>query len=382
MENTRYWVWLTNLPNITPDKVTALLEHFGSVEEIYQAEPEDYLGVYGIGKRESMSLSYKDLSGADKIIDRTLAVGARIINFDDPEFPACLREISAPPHVLYAKGHTMPWNELFMIGVVGTRRCSEYGQAVAQRICHDLARAGVTIVSGMARGIDSQAAIAALRAGRQTVAVLGCGIDIVYPPENKDLMDEIIDNGLVLTEYPPLSPAAGHHFPERNRIISGLSRGVLAVEAPERSGTLITAEYALNSGKDVFSVPGSIFKANCRGTNRLIQQGAKLVVCAEDILEEYPYEVSGLQAAEPELNLQPAQGSRMTETELTQNERYKNLNDDEKCIVRLLLEKNMHIDDIVRETGIAIGTLNPMLAMMEMMGYIRKLPGNQYRLNL
>ena len=382
MENTRYWVWLTNLPNITPDKVTALLEHFGSVEEIYQAEPEDYLGVYGIGKRESMSLSYKDLSGADKIIDRTLTAGARVIDFDSPEFPASLREISAPPHVLYARGRIMPWDELFMIGVVGTRRCSEYGQAAAQRICHDLARAGVTIVSGMARGIDSRAAVAALRAGRQTVAVLGCGIDIVYPPENKDLMDEIADNGLVLTEYPPLSPAAGHHFPERNRIISGLSRGVLAIEAPERSGTLITAEYALNSGKDVFSVPGSIFKANCRGTNRLIQQGAKLIVCAEDILEEYPYESSRLQDAEPEPKPQPEQVRQMTETELTQNERYKNLNDDEKCIVRLLLEKNMHIDDIVRETGIAIGTLNPMLAMMEMMGYVRKLPGNQYKLNL
>ena len=383
MDKTKYWVWLTNLPNITPEKVTSLLDRFGSVDEIYQAEQEDYLDIHGIGKREIMSLSYKDLSGAEKIIDRTLTAGARIIDFDSGEFPDCLRQIPAPPHLLYAKGRRMPWDKLLMIGVVGTRRCSEYGQAAAQRICHDLADAGVTIVSGMARGIDSQAAIAALRTGRQTVAVLGCGIDIVYPPENKDLMDEIIENGLVLTEYPPLSPAAGHHFPERNRIISGLSRGVLAVEAPERSGTLITAEYALNSGKDVFSIPGSIFKGNCRGTNRLIQQGAKLVMSAEDILEEYPYEMSLLQEMAPApKQAEMEQDRRVTEGELLENERYKNLSDDEKCIMRLLLEKNMHIDDIVRGTGFAIGMLNPMLAMMEMMGHIRKLPGNHYRLNL
>ncbi len=383
MDRTKYWVWLTNLPNITPEKITALLDRFGTIEEIYKAAPEDYQDVGGIGKRESISLSYKDLAGAEKIMERTMTAGARIIDYDSGEYPDCLRELPDPPYVLYAKGRRMDWDRLLMIAVVGTRQCSEYGRVAAQRICSDLAGAGVTIVSGMARGIDSQAARAALRAGRETIAVLGCGIDIVYPPENQELMEKIIENGLVLTEYPPLTPALGHHFPARNRIISGLGRGVLAIEAPERSGTLITADYAKNSGKDVFSVPGSIFKAGCRGTNRLIQQGAKAVMSAADILDEYPAEAAMLREARLAQAAPPIQENKtVSKAELAANPRYQNLRDEEKCIMELLLEKNMHIDDIVRELQLPVGTVNPMLAMMEMMGYIRKLPGNYYKLNL
>ena len=376
VEQTKYWVWLTNLPNITPDKITALLEHFGSITEIYAADPDAYRDVYGIGKREIMSLSYKDLSNAEKIIDRTLTAGARIISFDSPEYPPMLRQISAPPYVLYAKGNTLNWEELFLLGVVGTRLCDERGVEVANSFCHDLARAGVTIVSGMARGIDSLAAKAALRAGAKTVAVLGSGIDIVYPPENKRLMDEIIKNGVVLTEYPPLSKALRHHFPERNRIINGLSRGILVIEAPGRSGSLITAAYAKNSGKDIFSVPGYMADEAWVGSNRLIQRGAKLVLSAADILEEYPD--AGLFL--PQTDTQPAK--KPTPADIQKSSQYQNLRPEEQRIAMLLAEKPLHIDELVRKTNLSVSALNPMLAMMEVMGCIRKQPGNYYKLNL
>lgn len=378
MDNIKYWVWLTNLPNMLPEKITALLEHFGSVEEIYNASPEAYTGIYGIGKREIMSLSYKDLQNAEKILYRTEETGARIITFESAEYPPMLREISAPPYVLYAKGKQLPWADLFMIGVVGTRKCTEYGESAARDICYELAAAGVTVVSGMARGIDTCAAKAALRAGGDTVAVLGCGIDVVYPPENKDLMDEIAKHGVVLTEYPPLSRPERHHFPVRNRIISGLSRGILVAEAPVHSGALITANYAYNSGKDIFSVPGSIYKENCAGTNHLIQRGAKLTTCAADILTEYP-DAETFRPAETK----PAPAvPQVTPETVLEDSRYQDLSEAEQRIVVLLAAKNMHIDELVRQTDTPASTLNPMLAMMEMMGYIRKLPGNQYKLNL
>lgn len=245
-------------------------------------------------------------------------------------------------------------------------------------MCFDLAARGITIVSGMARGIDSAAARAALRAGGKTIAVLGSGIDVIYPPENRELMEEIEKSGTVMTEYPPGSQPMAHHFPERNRIISGLSKGVLVIEAPLKSGALITANYALEAGRDLFAVPGEIFKDNSKGTNLLIKQGARIVSSAMDIIEEYPADIEKLVPAE-EKPEEPVNNIRRITID---DEKYQALDKKEQSVISLLIEKNMHIDDISVHTGIDIGELNAMLPMLEMLGLIRKLPGDNYKLEV
>lgn len=396
MEHTKYWVWLSSFPNMTPDKITSLLEHFDTVEDIYNAGREAYERVYAIHESDIAALENKDLAAAEQIMERTELSGGRILCYDDADYPDSLRSLSSPPYVLYAKGIMMQWERILGIGVVGTRRFSEYGKVATERICHELAQAGVTIISGMARGIDSIAAVSALRAGNKTIAVLGCGIDVVYPPENKKLMDAIIENGVVLSEYPPTSQPVGQHFPARNRIISGLSRGVLATEAPAKSGALITADHAMQSGRDVFAVPGSIFARNCQGTNLLIQRGAKLVTSARDILEEYPYELSLLKQEDkpkPQRRVNPLPGERVVrhvpaapvnniKKVTVEDEKYKGLNAEERQVIGLLIESNLHIDDLARRSGLDMRKLNAMLPVLEMTGYIKKLPGNNYRLNI
>lgn len=376
MDSLIYWVWLGNLPGIFSNKITALMEHFESIEEIYKAA--DYRNIPGISRGDALILGSKDLSHAKEIIEKINKLGAYILTYDDIDYPDELRKIDSPPYVLYLKGEKLSWDRLFAIGVVGTRRCTAYGAKAADNLCFDLAARGITIVSGMARGIDSAAARAALRAGGKTIAVLGSGIDVIYPPENRELMEEIEKSGTVMTEYPPGSQPMAHHFPERNRIISGLSKGVLVIEAPLKSGALITANYALEAGRDLFAVPGEIFKDNSKGTNLLIKQGARIVSSAMDIIEEYPADIEKLVPAE-EKPEEPVNNIRRITID---DEKYQALDKKEQSVISLLIEKNMHIDDISVHTGIDIGELNAMLPMLEMLGLIRKLPGDNYKLEV
>ena len=376
MDSLIYWVWLGNLPGIFSNKITALMEHFESIEEIYKAA--DYRNIPGISRGDALILGSKDLSHAKEIIEKINKLGAYILTYDDIDYPDELRKIDSPPYVLYLKGEKLSWDRLFAIGVVGTRRCTAYGAKAADNLCFDLAARGITIVSGMARRIDSAAARAALRAGGKTIAVLGSGIDVIYPPENRELMEEIEKSGTVMTEYPPGSQPMAHHFPERNRIISGLSKGVLVIEAPLKSGALITANYALEAGRDLFAVPGEIFKDNSKGTNLLIKQGARIVSSAMDIIEEYPADIEKLVPAE-EKPEEPVNNIRRITID---DEKYQALDKKEQSVISLLIEKNMHIDDISVHTGIDIGELNAMLPMLEMLGLIRKLPGDNYKLEV
>ena len=376
MDSLIYWVWLGNLPGIFSNKITALMEHFESIEEIYKAT--DYKNIPGISRGDALILGSKDLSHAKEIIERINKLGAYILTYDDIDYPDELRKIDSPPYVLYLKGEKLSWDRLFAIGVVGTRRCTAYGAKAADNLCFDLAARGITIVSGMARGIDSAAARAALRAGGKTIAVLGSGIDVIYPPENRELMEEIEKSGTVMTEYPPGSQPMAHHFPERNRIISGLSKGVLVIEAPLKSGALITANYALEAGRDLFAVPGEIFKDNSKGTNLLIKQGARIVSSAMDIIEEYPADIEKLVPAEEK----PEESVNNIRRITIDDEKYQALDKKEQSVISLLIEKNMHIDDISVHTGIDIGELNAMLPMLEMLGLIRKLPGDNYKLEV
>ena len=387
MENELYWIWLTTKAEVTGFDITALLENFESAEYIYRQENFDEIS--GIKPTAASRLKDKSLNDAEKIYEKVKSIGAKVITFDSKDYPDVLRYIENPPYVLYLRGEVPKWDRLLMIGVVGTREATPYGVSATKRICTGLAQNGVTIVSGMARGIDSVAARSALDKGAKTIAVLGCGIDMAYPQENRQLMCDIMENGTVISEYPPGSGPLKTHFPERNRIISGLSKGVLVTEAPKKSGALITANFAIENGRDLFAVPGSIFEANSAGTNALLASCAKAVTSAQDILDEYEYEVKRLNLEKPKNKLlQKVFGGDKPEkvnNEITvsiEDKKFQSLSDDEKTVISLLMEENMHIDDIKRHSGIEISKLTPILSMLEVGGYIKKLPGNNYKLNI
>lgn len=387
-ENLLYWVWLTIKPVMNSTKITWLWERFETIKDIY--EETEYTGIDGIGEKERAALLDKDLTAAKKAVRETERAGAKILTYEDINFPDMLRNIIDPPYVLYIKGEIMNWDRLLTIGAVGTRECTKDGIESTKEICGGLARSGITIVSGMARGIDAESAWAALDNGGKTIAVLGGGIDVIYPPEHKKLYNDICEHGAVITEYPPGSASLRTHFPVRNRIIAGLSKGVLVIEAPAKSGSLITVGYALDNGRDVFAVPGARGDENYAGSNRLIQQGAKLVLSAEDVLEEYPYDVRLLkppkikvviktQSMPASMPAEPIQTERKISID---SKRYMFLKPEEKAIIELLIESDMHIDELARRLDKSVGEINTTLTLLEIKALIKKLPGNNYQLKL
>ena len=376
MEHILYWIWLTSKNVINSGKITSLLENFSDIEEIYEAK--SYKNIKNIGDKEEAALKDKSLNEAKHIYDETKRIGAFVVTYDDEAYPEKLRNIVTPPYILYVKGEMIDFDKYLTIGVVGTRKNTPYGKLVTHRIAGELAKEGVIIVSGMARGIDSIAARAALRSGNKTVAVLGSGLDVVYPPENADLMEEISRNGLIITEYPLGTPAYKTNFPERNRIIAGLSNGVLVAEAPRRSGSLITARFALENGRDVFSVPGSIFEPNYEGSNRIIQQYAKLVTKAYDVIEEYPYAKKTEIVEKSEASKEEVAKNKTVNIE--ENEKFKNLSDDEKKIVSLLMNNDMLLDELSRRLNVEVSEMNVKMTLLEMKGAVKKLPGNVYQI--
>ena len=384
MENgVLYWIWLVQKCGIFNNDINGLLEQFDSVEEIYKEI--DFKDVTNVKPSTIRRLKDKNLKEAENILNTTHKMGAEVIVYDDARYPDMLRSIPNPPYVLYMKGEAMNWDRILGIGIVGTRTCTEYGIKATKMIAEDLAACGVTIISGMARGIDSVAQETALGVGNKTIAVLGCGIDVVYPKENKKLMDKIAENGTIISEYPPKTGPDKHNFPWRNRIISGLSRGILVTEAPKKSGALITAEYALEQGRDIFAVPGSIFKPESEGANRLLASGAKAVISAKDILDEYVFEIERLQLKKPSMIGKVLKTAKKVNNEIKislDDKRFSGLSNEDKQIISLLIEDNMHIDDIARRTGIDAGSLSIKLSMLEFSGHIQKIPGNNYKLNV
>ena len=290
-ENCLYWVWLTTLRGLSFVKIQALLDYFKTIENVYNAKEEDYLQVSAIRKNDISRLLDKNTQKAEQIIKRMEDIGGYILTIDDEEYPQRLKDLENPPCVLYVRGKLFDFLQCATIGVVGTRECSDYGAVVTKRMSYELARGGAVIVSGMARGIDTYAAYSALRAGARTVAVLGCGVDVIYPPENVDIMNAIIKNGAVVSEYPPMSPPLGIHFPQRNRIIAGLCDGLLVTEAPYGSGALITAKCAYDINRKIYSVPGSVFSKESAGTNALIKKGAIAATHPNDILSDFPKDI-------------------------------------------------------------------------------------------
>ena len=282
-----YWVWLSECLGAGNRHITKLFDFFGSAFNVYSASEEDLVRSECVTEQMAHRLATKDLQRAYEIIDYCALNNVGILSFTDENYPERLKLLQDPPAVLYYKGTLPNFDAKVCIGVVGTRKMSEYGKNAAYKISYELASAGAVIVSGMALGIDSVAASGALSADGKTVAVLGCGIDTVYPSQHVKLQRTIEERGVVITEFSPGTKPIGTNFPIRNRIISGLSLGTLVVEADEKSGAMITAKCALMQGRGVYAIPGNIDESNSIGTNALIRDGASAVTCAEDILVNY-----------------------------------------------------------------------------------------------
>jgi len=354
--DNRYWVGFNIVRGIGPTRLRALLDYFGDVERAWHSSQEE-LRSAGLDRRSLKNLlSVRATRDLDQEMERIAAVGARVLTWESSDYPRLLREIHDSPPLLYVKG-TLTEQDAWAVAVVGTRRASSYGREVTRQLTTTLARSGITIVSGLARGIDGEAHWAALKAGGRTIAVLGCGIDRVYPPEHRKLAHRIVDQGAIVSDYPLGTPPEGPNFPPRNRIISGLSLGVLVAEAGVRSGALITADYAAEQGRDVFAVPGSILMRNSRGTNALIQDGAGIVLGAEDVLEE--------------LNLTMVAEQSEARQALPADE-------GEAALLAYLSAEPTHVDELRQQVGMPIAQVTSTLALMELKGMVRQVGGMKY----
>ncbi len=382
MMNIDYWLWLSLKKGYDSCKITNLLEIFSSPEEIYNTSKESLKKMGIFSNKDIRALSDKSLKSVENVKNQCRKYGIRILTYDSPNYPEKLKHIPEPPYVLYVRSsEKINLNDKLCIGMVGTREDTEYGRSAAGEIASGLSKAGVVVVSGMARGIDGASHAGALTAGGLTVAVLGCGAESAYPPEHKNLMSEIIENGMVITEYPPGSPPAKQHFPVRNRIISGLSDGVVVVEAPEKSGSLITADYALKQGRDVFAVPGDIHKNRSVGTNNLIRDGAVLVTSALDVLKEY--ELLYINTLKQSINNQKEEYKEEKESVILPDpEKYKDLDGAALKIVKALSIKPISLENLHLKTGLTPDELSTELMMLELNGYIKALPGKNFVLNV
>ena len=355
------WLALHLVPGLGSMAFKKLLDRFGDPAEVFRAKQTDLAQVEGLRKQVAQRIVEREFSQDPQNVIRDLEqLGARIVIFSDPAYPDLLREIHDPPMVLYIKGAAIPCKATF-VAIVGSRTSTPYGVKTAENLAQGLARRGLGIVSGLARGIDSAAHWGCVEGRSFSVGVLGTGIDVVYPPSNKKLFDVMNEKGAVITEFPLKTPPEPKNFPIRNRLISGLSRGVIVVEATMKSGSLITASVALEQGREVFAVPGSVHSFKSKGCHFLLKQGAKLVENADDVLDElglnYSYADKKDSYTEPPL---------------------PPLEDNEKKVYDLLGDYPVHIDDIAREGNMEPGTASAVLMRMELKGIVRQLPGKLF----
>ncbi len=287
MSESLYWTWLSLKLGAASPYLNTLISRYPSPRDIFNAQGSELLSLDKIPESVKVRLTDKGLDRAERIIADCKDMGIGIMTYDDPRYPRILKYIDKPPAVLYFKGKPVDFDRRFCVAVVGTREMSDYGRDMAYRFSYELSSAGAVVVSGMALGIDGMAAAGALDAEGYTVAVLGCGIDVIYPKAHKKLYSSILKDGLLLSEYPPGTASDASNFPQRNRIISGLARCTLVVECPEKSGALITADRAMRQGRPVFAIPGALSMPCSVGTNGLIKSGAKLVTEVADIIESF-----------------------------------------------------------------------------------------------
>lgn len=368
MTSREAYIALNMVDGVGPIRVRALRDRFGEAQAILEASKAELMQVEGVGEEVARSITgWREKVDLDAELQRIEKAGVSVVCRDDPEYPKHLREIYDPPLVLYVKGKLTERDGL-AIAVVGSRRTTLYGQDMARKLAFQLARVGVTVVSGLARGIDTAAHNGALQAKGRTVAVIGCGIDVMYPAENKKLADEIVEKGgAVVTEFPFGVQPDRQNFPMRNRIISGWSLGVVVVEANVKSGALITANQAGEQGRQVFAVPGRADSILSKGANKLIKDGAKLTEDVEDILSEFEYLLpkTATESAEPGLE------SSGTKPALQ-------LSELEEKVMAQIGNEEVAIDEIIRASGLTTACVSATLLALEMKRLVRQLPGKQY----
>jgi DNA processing protein len=355
-DEVKYWVAFSGIPGIGRVRISRLKEYFGSLQDAWMA-PDGKLQQAGLDSRSVDALvTIRQRISLDAEMERLERHRVNVLVCDDPNYPSRLKEIYDYPPILYVRG-SLPAEDEPCLAIVGTRRPTMYGRQVTEEIVTDLARGGITIISGLARGIDSVAHRAALDAGGKTLAVFGSGLDIVYPGENAKLAQAIIEHGALVSEYPLGVKPKAENFPLRNRIMSGLSLGVLVVEAGERSGALITARQALEQNREVFAIPGSILSPASQGANRLIQEGAKLVRNYTDVLQELNLTIVVQQAEIKEFS--PA-------------------DEVESAILNQLSSEPSHIDEICRRSGLTMPEVSSTLSMLELKGIVRQVGNMNY----
>ncbi len=361
----KYWLALKSVEGLGNVGFKNLLSVFGSPQKVLEASVDALKTAAGIRDKTAVRIRRFDRWGqVEKEMDLARKTGVSIVTAEDPLYPQLLLNIHDYPPLLYVKGQLR--EDDVNVAVVGSRAASAYGRFTTERLCRDLAFAGITVVSGMARGIDSAAHRGTLSAKGRTIAVLGCGLDIVYPPENRRLFEEIAANGAVLSEFSFQTPPDAPNFPMRNRIISGMSLGVVIVEATEKSGSLITAGLALDQGREVFAVPGTIDSSGSRGTHRLIKEGAKLVERVDDILEEIR-----LPTTMPERR--PARRPPAAPAP-----RKQPLDEREAAVLGHITERAVGVDDLVGKTGFRVTDVLTILLSLELSGHVEQQPGKMF----
>jgi len=358
------WIALRAVEGVGPVLFRRLLERFETPEQVFRASSGALGTVRGVTPQVAAALADAACQRfAEKECSRIEQAGVRLLSFLDADFPRRLFEIGDPPPLLYLRGQLPLWDPA--VAVVGSRRASREGLKAAEHLAAALAGSGVLVVSGLARGIDTAAHRGALAGGGTTTAVLGCGLDVTYPPENRLLTEQIAEQGCLLSEFPMGTQPLAEHFPRRNRIISGLSRGVLVVEAVEKSGSLITANYALEQGREVMAVPGPISTATNRGSNRLIKQGAQLVDCVDDILSATRITSSGSLPLFEQKGLAPR----------------CSLTPREAAVYELVAQGPRHLDEITQALELTPGEVSAMVLGLELKGMLLQLPGSYYSIS-
>ena len=356
MIDKRYWIGFNLIKGIGAVRMQALIQHFGDLEAAWNAVPVELARAGLGGKVIERILQARQNVDLEKLWKKIEAQGIKILTWEDETYPQRLKEIDQPPPVLYIRGDYLP-DDLFAVAIVGTRRVTAYGRQITEELAAYLATNGITVISGLARGVDAIAHQTALKVGGRTIGVLGSGVDKIYPPEHRGLAEKMMGSGAIVSDYAPGTPPDASNFPPRNRIISGLSLAVVVIEAGETSGALITAEFAAEQGREVFAVPGSILAPQSKGTNKLIQNGALPLLSVNDLMQA--------------LDL-TRMGERKAARKVIPSD------ETEARLLNVLSEEPLHVDEIRNQTELPIEKVSATLALMELKGMVRQVGGMNY----
>ena len=356
MDDKKFWVGFNLIKGIGAVRMQALINHFDDLESAWKASPVDLAGAGLSLKLIERILQAREQVDLEKVWAKIESQGIKILTWEDEAYPQRLKEIEQPPPVLYIRGEYLP-DDLYAVAIVGTRRVTPYGRQITEELSSYLASNGITVISGLARGVDAIAHQTALKAGGRTIGVLGSGVDKIYPPEHRQLAGQIMNHGAIVSDYAPGTPPDASNFPPRNRIVSGLSLAVVVVEAGETSGALITAEFAAEQGREVFAVPGSILAPQSKGTNKLIQKGALPLLSINDLMQALNLTRMGYHKAARKIL--PA-------------------DDTERRVMSILSAEPLHVDEIRNQTELPIEKVSATLALMELKGMVRQVGGMNY----